>query len=538
MVKPPVPPIPLGPPPRWGARAAAAAAVMVLAAAAGYGVRHWSNLQADRHFRAATSLLESAAVEPARAELRAALERAPRHCAARHALAELELAQGRVEAAFLEFQSLAELCPAETGGWSGLARTWFAAGMPASAEDAATRAIELQRAQPAAEAFLLRARIRATMGRHYGAAIDAGRALALAPGNAEATSLAGASVAPLREPPEAAPVADRFWPGQLAVLVKSVMQHIQQRNWAAAREAADIAGRDYPRTMLAPWLAGVIAYAHGQFSDAERQLRIALAFAPRSSRVATNLAGAWAKQQGPEFAARQLLELQRADPEFLVPLDIAATAFLELRQPAKAQQALERALALATPPPKAFLQLASFYRDLDRTPDALRICDQGLQRWPGDAELGLCRAQLQALSGDAAAAAGSYEELLAARPDAWAPRVALASLLARRDDAASRARALKLARSLQADGPGDAEAFDAIGWALLRSGDARAARPWLAAAARAQPADPALRYHFGAALAQLKEKSMARNELQAATAATAPFAERPDAQRLLNELGG
>ncbi|HUR41437.1 MAG TPA: tetratricopeptide repeat protein [Verrucomicrobiae bacterium] len=479
-------------------------------AAAGWGAARWQSAQAQQR-------------------LQSRFDRADAALAAQH-----------LEAAFLEFQALAELQPAEPRAWRGLAQTWLAAGMPASAENAATRVIELQRARPLAADYLLRARSRTVLGRNHGAAFDAKRAFALEPGNVEAAQIAQAAARapPATQPPPPVAPVDAFWPPRLAAVVREVVQRLQRQDWSGAREVADAAERDHPDAMIGPWLAGIVAYAHGQYGDAETRLQLARLRAPRSSRVATNLAGAWAKQQGPAYAAQRLLELHERDPGFLVPLDIAATAYLELRQPAQAQQALERGIAAGDAPALAYLQLAQFHRALDRPAEALRACEDGLARWPVDAALGLCRAQALAASGDTASAVTEYEALLAQRPDALEARIDLARLLAAREDSASLARALQLARSLQADAPAGAEAFDAIGWTLLRSGDASAARPWLEAAAQAAPSTPTLRYHHGVALARLGQRAAARAELRAALETSGPYAERPDAQRLLNSLGG
>jgi cellulose synthase operon protein C len=496
---------------RWVAGAAVAAGAAALAAAVAWiGVPRWEAARAAQQ-REAT-----------------------------RAAAEASLAAGRLEQAFLGYQWLTEMHPAEPAFWNGLARTYLAAGMAEGAELAATRALE-HTAAPSAADHLLRARIREQLGRRFGARHDAARALALAPDNAEARELAArmeAALAAPMAPPEPAPPAERFWPGELAARVGRTLAAIRARNWSGAQEQVDAAARAYPGAMLAPWLAGVVAYTQGKFADAERHLLAALAAAPRSSRVATNLAGAWAKQHGPAEAGERLLALHERDPGFLVPLDIAATAFLEARQPAQAERALQRGLAAQPPQARAHRQLAQHYRDLDDLAMALQACLRGRAQFPDDLELALLEAELRAGIGEVGKAVGLYEEALQRHPDSLAGRVALARLLGRPPAAVPRERALQLARELAADQPQDPAALDAIGWLLVRYEQPREGRAWIAAAVRREPNHPVLRYHLGAVLAQLGERAAARDELQAALIAAQPFVERAEAQKLLNELGG
>lgn len=479
-------------------------AVVASVALAGVGRVYWKSLRAGR----------------------AAAEMASR--------AQQELSQQRIEAAFLHFQTLAELHPEDPAAWLGLARVYFAASMPWAGETAATRAIETA-AAPGAEALLLRAQLRERLHRRYSAALDANAALKANPANAEARALLARldALAPL--PPAAPQAHEKFWPGKLADAVRRLPQLLQHQDWDGAGKLAADAERDYPATMIGPWLAGIGLYARGRFPEAEVQLRRALAFAPRSSRVATNLAGAWAKQKGPLYAAEQLLKLQESDPGFVVPLDIAATAYLEARQPAGAENALRRGVAVEGAAPQAFLQLANYFRSLDRPAEALRACVDGLAHAPLSLELLLCRADLQASLGQDALAVAGYEEILKARPDAMPARVALARLYIKREDEASRARAFALVSDLKNDAPGDANALDAVGWVLARQGDLREARNWLAVAAQMSPEEPSIRYHYGFVLAQLHEREAAKRELQAALA-LGRFSESPEAQKLLRDL--
>ena len=88
---------------RWIGLGAALAAGLGVALYFSKGV--FVKYQAARHFERATESLAARQHDSARAELRSVLRLQPTHREARRRLAELELRLGRLEHAFLEFQS-------------------------------------------------------------------------------------------------------------------------------------------------------------------------------------------------------------------------------------------------------------------------------------------------------------------------------------------------------------------------------------------------------------------------------------------------
>jgi len=337
-----------------------------------------------------------------------------------------------------------------------------------------------------------------------------------------------------QRPPERA----ENWPGDLGVTIRDFSTETRQRNWAAATRIARSARDRYPRTMIGPWLEGVIAQGEGNLLQAEEAFLAALAMAPRSHRAVSNLIPVWSRQKGPEYTLERLLALVERDPGFTYPLPIAAQASLEAARPSQAEATIRR-LLVNPDAPSAYRAVADFYLRVDRAGEAMAVAAQGLSRFPSDAELHALQGRAALLIGDREAAIRAYEAAVAAKPDDSTAAAQLARLLAKnRTDAGSRERAMGLVRDLQLDRASDPEVMAAMGVVILTAGgNARSALPWLEAAREQMPEDPGIRFHLALAWARAGEKEAAKRELQEVLRSGRTFDEEPEARRLARELG-
>lgn len=558
-----------------GRRLALALAGVLVLGAAGFAAkaplqRWWTG----RHFARAQQMISSGQDSAAAAELAVVLRRDPSHREARRALADLERRQGRIEHAFLELMAYTELAPEDADGWILLADLHTSLAQPAEAEAALTRALE---ADPGREPLRRRrAELRFRLGRFRSALADAEVAVRRDPTDVEAWMVLCRAVATMRgpgagdeavrkaiaatsgdsrlvalsrqaapgEPPRPAvnPRAvgqTESWPGDLGVKAREFRSLAQQGNWSGAAALARSARERYPDTLLGPWLAGIAALGERQPEKAEQALLEALAVSPRSHRAVTNLISLWSRQRDAQYTGDRLAALAEQDPGFTYTLPIAAHAYLEAAQPAKAEATIRRLFALLPASPVPFRETADFFLAVDRASDAIATCDQGLAKFPGDADLQLLLARAALQLGDRERAIGAYEDALAARPDSQIAAAQLARLLATaRKDPASRARALQLVRELEFDQPADSEVLAAMGAVLLGAGgDAPRARLWLEAARQAAPQEPGVRYQLALAYARSGETALARKELGEALKSGRAFAEEPEARRLARELG-
>lgn len=325
------------------------------------------------------------------------------------------------------------------------------------------------------------------------------------------------------------------WPGRLAKAREELEDRLQEKKWPEAQRIVDEAARSWPQSSFAPFLAGTLALARGLTDDAELRFTEALAVAPRFPTALAALARAWAAQKGAYHAGNQLVALAERDPGLSSARYMAARAYVEARDPIKAESALRRGLQLQPGSPVPYQQLTDYYFGLDRSAEALAICQEGIARFPQSVDLQLMLAQMLASQGAAADAVRLYDGLLAARPDLDLARYKLAVLLASQDDPAMRERFLQLARELRNDDPSDPLLDDALGWVQLKAGNTARAGELLAKAVQGAPEEPSLHFHLAALHAARGKTDLSRAELKLALDSPRPFAERLEAMRLLRE---
>ena len=448
-------------------------------------------------------------------------------------------------------------------------------GLLEAPEAALDKAIEA--APQRADARLLRGEIRFRLGRYHGALMDAQAAVASAPKDAAAWKLlvrstarslgggAGTEAAnraiaavgrdavdnldpgPAPAPPRhlrADAQTDRgnvgawmreHWPGRLAEMREELETQLRQKKWNEAQRIVDSARRAYPDSTFGAFMAGTFDLALGNADEAEKRFSEGMEIAPRSPTIAAALARAWSWKNGAAFAAGKLMRLAERDPHFALARYIAARAYVEARDPSQAEAALRRGLELQPDSPVPHQHLVDYYFGLDRTAEALGICQQGLDRFPRDVDLQMILAQISADLGKTDDAIRVYEDVLSRRPDLDLVQYKLAMLLASREDQAASQRSMHILRPVRNDLPSDPLLLDVLGWVHYRAHDARRARELLEAAVKGAPDEPGLHFHLGAVYVQEKKLELARAELKAALDSRRPFAERLDALRLLRE---
>jgi len=326
------------------------------------------------------------------------------------------------------------------------------------------------------------------------------------------------------------------WPGRLAQMRQALEVQLRQQSWSEAQRIVDSARRAYPNTAFAAFLGGILELARGNAEAAERRLSESLAASPRSPVILSALAKTWSRMKGASFAGDQALRVAERDPPFAFARYLAARAYMDGHDPARAEAALKGGLVGKASSAASYRQLASFDLELDRTADAADACRQGVQRFPQDVALQMSLAKLGVELGNPSEAFQAYESILARRPDLDLVEYRLGSLLASSGkDAAPSPRLRQILQDLQADRPSDPALLDALGWMHARAGETARAGALLQAAVRAAPDEPSTRFHLGALYAKESQPELARAELKAALDSARPFPERLDAIRLLRE---
>ena len=169
---------------------------------------------------------------------------------------------------------------------------------------------------------------------------------------------------------------------------------------------------------------------------------------------------------------------------------------------------------------------------LGAQPKAAEPLERWLERRPNDSNVRLVLAQYYMGGGQYREATGEYEQIV--RESAANP--AVLNNLAWLYDVSGREEAEATARRAHELAPTNPAIADTYGWILLRKKKVTQALPLLESAARAIPKDPTIQYHYSAALAQAGRQDEARELLARIVDEKHEFADRPAAERLLQDL--
>jgi predicted Zn-dependent protease len=326
------------------------------------------------------------------------------------------------------------------------------------------------------------------------------------------------------------------WPGRLAQIRKTLEGRLRQQDWAGAEGILSSVRLKYPGTAFAAFLEGIVELARGRSEEARNQLLASLRASPRSPVVLGALAKAWSREKGAVYAGDQLMRLVEGDPGFALARYLASRAYLDGREPGRAEAALQRGLRNDPASIPTYRHLALFYLEVDRAADAADVCRRGLEHFPQAVSLQTMLADLELRLGRPEEARRLYEQLLAHRPDLDLLEYRLAELVASEDrQSGSSHRSAKLLDDLGADRPSDPVLLDQLGWLAASAGETARARELLEASVRAAPDEPTPRFHLATVYARESKMDLSRRELEAALGSGRPFPERVEALRLLKD---
>jgi predicted Zn-dependent protease len=331
-------------------------------------------------------------------------------------------------------------------------------------------------------------------------------------------------------------VTREHWPGRLAQVRQALEGRLRQQDWTGAEGILATVRQKYPGTAFAAFLEGIFELARGRTQEARNQLLASLRASPRSPVVLAALAKAWSREKGAVYAGDQLMRLAAADPGFALARYLAARAYLDGREPGRAEAALQQGLRSDPGSAPTYRHLALFYLEVDRASDAAEVCRRGHDQFPQSVSLQLMLAQLQVRLGRPEEARRLYEELLARRADLDLVEYRLAELVASEErQSGSSNRSAKLLDDLGADRPSDPVLLDQLGWLAASAGETARARELLESSVRAAPDEPTPRFHLASVYAREHKNELSRRELEAALGSGRPFPERVEALRMLKD---
>lgn len=285
---------------------------------------------------------------------------------------------------------------------------------------------------------------------------------------------------------------------------------------------------------LAQLQLGRVMQAKGSADEAIAAYRSTLEKNPQSTAALKGLIQVLTKNDRFEEAIEYLQAHSRQYPETADGSLLLAAVYVEQDERDLAIRQLEELIESTPRELRAYIALAALYPEKSIEREA--VYKRGWQANPGSPEVGLLLTSFYERQQRYEDAIELYEQILESNPgNIFAINNLAALLLDFREDDASFARALELARKLESV---EQPAFlDTLGWAYYRTGNIPQAVRYLERAVAGAGQVPVLRYHLGMAYAAGDNPVGARQELsQALQNDNVEFAGVEEARSKLAEL--
>lgn len=360
----------------------------------------------------------------------------------------------------------------------------------------------------------------------------------------------------LQRMPPAQPVPDRV----RALALLTDVRLAQGKTDPAAASQATLA-KLIPSAPVCELLGARVRLARGDVRGAVDQLQSILAQAPGYTIARLYLGAAELARGDRQQAQDQLQQVVQAAPDNLEARKLLATVRLDLGQPEAALSVLKPALAAHAADPQLLALAGGAEAARGDTAAALASYEQA-QNIRATALVATQLYRLR-LATHSASPEKPLEDWLARRPDDWRVRVVLADYLlglrswqsAAREletalqqapqsvpalnnlawvyDRLGDPRAESLAERAHQIAPQSAEVDDTLGWILAQRHQVAPAVALLAQAAKRNPDDSEVEYHYAYALSAAGRRDDAQRILTRILSTSRPFDSRAAAQRLL-----
>ncbi len=270
------------------------------------------------------------------------------------------------------------------------------------------------------------------------------------------------------------------------------------------------------------------------YTEARSVLQAALSLAPQNAAIKANLIRVAAEIGGVDAGLAEARNLAQQDPDNPTLYDTVSAELLDKAGRSKEAIALlERDLAAKPNDDGLRSTLAGLYSHTGSPDKAVALLQTRLKDDPTNYVTASALASLYLQNNNFDAAIAEYDKLLSSHPVDPAILNNLAWLYQQKGDLP---KARQLAERAVAAAPTAAQVDDTLGWILLKQGDTNKALTYLRAASVSAPADPAITYHFAAALQRAGRAADAQAMLEKLLGSGTSFPEKAQAEKLLADI--
>jgi putative PEP-CTERM system TPR-repeat lipoprotein len=269
------------------------------------------------------------------------------------------------------------------------------------------------------------------------------------------------------------------------------------------------------------------------FSQARTVLQTTLARDPKNGPVKGDLIRAQAQIGGLDAGLAKARAFAKDDPDNPLYDMVSAELYEKAGRRDDAVTLLEKAVAARPSNDNLISALFGVYVRAGNPEKAEAILSTRLEKEPKDLLIrsGLASLYLQAKKYDDAVA--QYKRIISEHP---ADAAALNNLAWLYQQTGDLAKARELAERAVAAAPQSPNIDDTLGWILLAQGEADKAVTYLSAANVSAPGNPDIQYHLAVALNRVGRTADAQSTLEALLGSGAAFSDKPEAEKLLQQL--
>jgi cellulose synthase operon protein C len=304
-------------------------------------------------------------------------------------------------------------------------------------------------------------------------------------------------------------------PNNLQVLSSLAQVKLTRRDWTGALAVADAVARINDGRTPADQIRAAALAGQNKIDESIAALEDAHKASPDAVQPVVSLVSAYVRQGKADKAVTLLNDLKKKFPTNAQVLVLLGQTQLAQNKEGDALQSFKEAVAQQPKDPAGYGVLSELYIRQKNFDAAENVIQAALKELPGNANSRLALAGLQILKGDNDKAITQYEAFLKDQPNSLVAVNNLVSLLLDyRSDKESLDRAVSLADALKNSNVPQFQ--DTFGWAQYRGGDYKGAISTLEGALAKLPDLAAVRYHLGMSYAATGAADKAAEQLKAA----------------------
>jgi len=283
--------------------------------------------------------------------------------------------------------------------------------------------------------------------------------------------------------------------------------------------------------ILARYLA--LLNAAKNFPEAHSVLEAALARDPKNAQLKGDMIRVEAEINGLEAGLAKARAFAQEDPGSPVYDMVSAELWEKAGHTGDAVKLLEKAVAARPSEDNLVAALSRLYVRTGEPVRAEQVLNTRLKIEPKDL---LIRSTLAALYLEEKKYDDAISEYTRINADHPADATALNNLAWLYQQKGDLAKARSLAERANAASPRVPQIDDTLGWILLAQGETDKALNYLSAANVSAPTNPDIQYHLAVALHRVGRQADAQATLESLLGSGASFADKPEAEKLLQEL--